>query len=191
MRVVVLLSLTIQPPARMTATYTQETLFAHHLTTMGSTSCTSSSPLYTDYRDAIVTAFVFVCGIYLFAAAFDVGGPGAGYLAISIVPLIICTISTRCLVASITGVYNNNNYYSTYSSGNNREPKWSLFFLGACGTFLVCMPVTLFRLRLIYPPAFLFAVLGIEIQAISIAISAISASRGGGSSGGGVDYGDF
>lgn len=149
---------------------------------MGSSS---SSPLYTDHRDAILTAFIFVCGIYLFAAAFDVGGPGAGYLAISIVPLIICTISTRCLVANITGVYNS--HYATYGSGD-REPKWSLFFLGACGTFLVCMPVTLFRLRLIYPPAFLFAVLGIEIQAIAIAISALSASRSGG---GEQDYGDF
>ena len=148
-------------------------------------SCCSSfsSPICNDYREAIATAFVFVCGIFLFAAAFDVGGKGAGYLAISIVPLVICTISTRCIVASKSHTY--------YGIGT-REPKWSLFFLGACGTILTCLPFTLFRLRLIYPPAFLFAILGAEILAISFAMSAISASRsGGGGGGGGQDYGDF
>ena len=127
-----------------------------------------SSYVCTNHCNAVLIAFVFVTGTCLFAAAFDVGGPGVGYLAISILPLIICTVSVRCIVIGNIGAY--------YGQGG--EPRWSLFFLGACCTILICLPLTLFRLRLIEPLAFLFAVLGIEVQGIAMAISAYGAYRG-------------
>ena len=141
-------------------------------------ACPLSLSTQRDYCDAVLVAFVFVAGTCLFGAAFDVGGPGIGYLAISIVPLIICTASVRCVVSNNVG-YN-----------VEGEPKWSLFFLGACSTMLICLPLTLYRLRLIDPFAFLFAVLGIEVQGIAIAISAYGATREGTGQYAG-DYGDF
>jgi len=139
------------------------------------------------HREAVATAFLLVAGICLFGAAFDIGGPGVGYLTITIIPLIVCTIAVRCVVAGTNNRSSSSyGYYDDGSgSGGGGDPRWSLFFLGACGTILICLPFTLYRLRLIYPAAFLFAVLGIEIQGIAIAI--IAYGGGGASSSRGED----
>ena len=141
-------------------------------------------PVFGRHVEAVVTALVLVTGTCLFVAAFDVGGPGVGYLSISIIPLLICTVAVRCIVV--------NGVQVDYGGGGGDDgPKWPPFFLGACVAMLMCLPITLFRLRLIDPLSFLFAVLGVEIQGIAIAISALSAMKttamdayGGGGDGG-------
>ena len=123
------------------------------------------------YHEAIATALMLVAGTCLYAAAFKTGGPGVGYLALCIIPIVIGTIAVRCIVA---GQRNWQGGYQQDAAGS--QHKWSLFWIGACLTLLLCLPMTLFRVRLIDPVTYLYTVLGTEVQCAAVAISAYSAA---------------
>ena len=140
-------------------------------TTNTSMGCAVSSLRCAAHREAIFTALLFVSGINLYAAAFHTGGPGAGYLLFCILPFIMGTVAVRCLVLRQA-------QHSYHLSGHDSNPKWSLFWIGACATIIMLLPVTLYRMGLIDPLAYLFTTLGTEVQFMAIAMSAYGTALG-------------
>ena len=81
------------------------------------------------------------------------------------------TFAVRCVVLGQA-------QHSYHLNGHDRDFKWSLFWIGACATIIMLLPITLYRMGLIDPLAYLFTTLGTEVQFMAIAMSAYGTASG-------------